>query len=177
VAYYSMMKGFADEMAAVGKRLDNEDVICYILAGLDIDFNHFVEAFTAKTEPQILQDMYSQLVIVEAHVESQKEHQHITVNATYHGGRGGRGPMRGHGNGGFHGGRGGGRNGDRGGNKIPYQVCGKPDMVLSGATSILMQVTMEKRSMCMLLPPDTMLTLSGTQILVLLIISRLSWTS
>jgi hypothetical protein len=50
-AYYAQMKGYADEMAAVRKRLEDEDVIYYILAGLDFDFNPFVEAFTAKTEP------------------------------------------------------------------------------------------------------------------------------
>jgi hypothetical protein len=53
------MKGFADEMAAAGKRLDDEDVICYILVGLDFEFNPFVEAFTAKTDPQTLNDCYS----------------------------------------------------------------------------------------------------------------------
>jgi hypothetical protein len=56
----------------------------------------------------------------------QKEHQQISVNAAYRGGRGGgRGPMRGHGDGSFRGGRDGDRNGGPGGNKIPYQVCGK----------------------------------------------------
>jgi hypothetical protein len=57
MTYYVQMKGFADEVAAAGKRLD--EVICYILAGLDVDFNPFVEAFTAKTEPQTLNDLYS----------------------------------------------------------------------------------------------------------------------
>jgi hypothetical protein len=115
-AYYGQMKGFIDEMATVGKRLEDEEVICYILAGLDVDFNPFVKAFTAKTEPQTLHDLYSQLLITEARVESQKEQQHISVHAAY--GGGGRG---GHGDGGF---RRGGRNGGRG-NKIPCQVCGK----------------------------------------------------
>jgi hypothetical protein len=41
-AYFLKMKGFADEMAVVRKRLD-DDVIYYILAGLDFDFNSFVE--------------------------------------------------------------------------------------------------------------------------------------
>jgi hypothetical protein len=53
------MKGFVDEMAAADKRLEDEEVICYILAGLDVDFNPFVEAFTAKTDPQMLHDLYS----------------------------------------------------------------------------------------------------------------------
>jgi hypothetical protein len=36
------MKGFADEMAVTGQQLDDEEVICYIRAGLDVDFNPFV---------------------------------------------------------------------------------------------------------------------------------------
>jgi hypothetical protein len=72
MTYYVQMKGFADEVVAAGKRLD-EEVICYILAGLDVDFNPFVVAFMAKTEPQMLNDLYSQLLIDEGRVESQKE--------------------------------------------------------------------------------------------------------
>jgi hypothetical protein len=53
------MKGFTDEMAAVGKHLDDEEVITYILAGLDFEYNPFVEAFMVKTEPQTLNDLYS----------------------------------------------------------------------------------------------------------------------
>jgi hypothetical protein len=72
-AYYSLMKGYADEMAATGKHLEDEDVICYILAGLNFKYNPFVESFTAKTDPQTLNDLYSQLLMAEARVESQKE--------------------------------------------------------------------------------------------------------
>jgi hypothetical protein len=111
-------------MVASSKHLEGEEVICYILSGLDVDFNPFVEAFMPKTEPQSLNDLYSHLLIAEAWVESQKEQQQISVNAAYCGGdRGGRGPMRGRGDGGFCV-RGGGRNGGRG-NKVPCQVCGK----------------------------------------------------
>jgi hypothetical protein len=121
---YVQMKGFTNEMAAADKRLDDEEVISYILAGLDIDFNPFVEAFTAKTKPQTLNDLYSQLLISEARVEAQKEQQQINVNAAFRGsGRGGRGHMHGCSDGGFRG-CGGGRHGDHG-NKIPCQVYGK----------------------------------------------------
>jgi hypothetical protein len=34
-AYYAKMKGFTDEIATVGKHLDDEEVITYILVGLD----------------------------------------------------------------------------------------------------------------------------------------------
>jgi hypothetical protein len=36
--------------------------ISNILAGLDFEYNSFIEAFTAKTEPQTLNDLYSQLL-------------------------------------------------------------------------------------------------------------------
>jgi hypothetical protein len=32
-AYYSLMKGYADEMADAGNHLEDEDVICYIPCG------------------------------------------------------------------------------------------------------------------------------------------------
>jgi hypothetical protein len=41
-------------------------VICYILVGLDADFNPFVEAFMAETDPQMLHDLYSHLLITKA---------------------------------------------------------------------------------------------------------------
>jgi hypothetical protein len=126
VVYYAKMKGFADEMAAAGKCLDDEEVTTYILEGFDFEYNPFVEAFTAKIEPQTLKDLYSQLLAAEARVESQREQQQITANATFRGDRGGCGPMHGRGDGGFHGGCGTGRGGGCGnGNKVLCQVYGK----------------------------------------------------
>jgi hypothetical protein len=128
-AYYTKMEGFIDEMAAAGKRLDDEEMITYILAGLDFEYNHFVEAFTAKTKPQTLNDLYSQLLTAEVRVEAQKEHHLISAIAAFCGGRGGHGPPRGHDDGGgYRGGRGGGHSsGGRGNdNKVSCQECGKP---------------------------------------------------
>jgi hypothetical protein len=48
--------------------LDDEEIICYILAGLDFEFNPFVQAFTTKMGPQMLNDLYSQLITTEARV-------------------------------------------------------------------------------------------------------------
>jgi hypothetical protein len=42
VAYYTHMTGYADEMVAAKKRLDDEEVITYILTRLDVNFNPFV---------------------------------------------------------------------------------------------------------------------------------------
>jgi hypothetical protein len=46
--YYNKMKGFADEMAAAGKPLEVEDFISYVLAGLDQDYNSFMENVMGK---------------------------------------------------------------------------------------------------------------------------------
>jgi hypothetical protein len=69
-AYFTQMKGFTDKMAVAAKRLDDDEVICYILVGLDFEFNPFVEVFVSKTEPQTLHDLFSQLLTVEAQVEA-----------------------------------------------------------------------------------------------------------
>ena len=47
-AYYTKMKGLADEMAAAGKKLDDDDIIEYILNGLDAEYNPFVSSMTIK---------------------------------------------------------------------------------------------------------------------------------
>jgi hypothetical protein len=46
------MKGFTDEIVATCQHLDDQDTIYYILAGLDFEFNPFVEAFTTKLGPR-----------------------------------------------------------------------------------------------------------------------------
>ena len=40
--FFSKMKALADDMAAAGKKLDDEEIISYILAGLDRDFDSVV---------------------------------------------------------------------------------------------------------------------------------------
>lgn len=56
-AYYTKMKGFADEMAAAGKKLDDADIIDYILNGLDSDYNPFVSSLSVKDDVT-LSDLY-----------------------------------------------------------------------------------------------------------------------
>jgi hypothetical protein len=59
------MKGFADEMATAGKPLEDDDFISYVMAGLDQDYNSFVENITGKTEIS-MGALYSQLLAAEA---------------------------------------------------------------------------------------------------------------
>jgi hypothetical protein len=46
--YYGKMKTLADEMAFAGKKLEDEELVTYILAGLDIEFNLVVSAVAAR---------------------------------------------------------------------------------------------------------------------------------
>jgi hypothetical protein len=73
VAYYCRMMdfaAFADEMDAAGKLLEDEDFVSYVLAGLDQDYNSFVENVTGKEEIS-LGSMYSKLLAVEARLDLQ----------------------------------------------------------------------------------------------------------
>jgi hypothetical protein len=97
--YFNQIKTLADEMAAAGKPLDNDDVISYVLAGLqDEAYNGFVAAITAliKAEKFIsLSDLYAQLLSCEARLEGQNPSDSadggMTANLANRGGRGHRG--------------------------------------------------------------------------------------
>jgi hypothetical protein len=67
--YVAKMKTLADEMASAGKKLDDEELISYILAGLDYEYNSLVSSIAARVEPVTLGDMYSQLLAFETRLE------------------------------------------------------------------------------------------------------------
>jgi hypothetical protein len=58
-AYFGKMKGYADEMAASGKELEDEYFIAYLLAGLDYEYNSFVENMSARSDPVTISDVYA----------------------------------------------------------------------------------------------------------------------
>jgi hypothetical protein len=45
--YISKMKILTDEMASAGKKLDDEELTSYILAGLDSEYNSIVSSIAA----------------------------------------------------------------------------------------------------------------------------------
>ncbi|KAK1694183.1 hypothetical protein QYE76_010880 [Lolium multiflorum] len=91
--FFNQIKTLADEMAAAGKPLDNEDVISYVLSSLnDETYNGSVAAITAliKAEKFIsLIDLYAQLLSYEARLEDQNSTGGSSVNSATRGGRGG----------------------------------------------------------------------------------------
>ena len=96
-AYYTKMKGLADEMAAAGKKLDDDDVIDYILNGLDADYNPFVSSMSVKDNLS-LTDLYGQLLSYEARLLQQNQ-DGGRIYSSANTASSGRGRGRGHGRG------------------------------------------------------------------------------
>lgn len=98
--YIGKMRSLADEMAAAGKPLDDEDLVSYIVAGFDIEYNPVVFAVLARVEPITLTE----------HLLSFKQRMDL-----WQGSNGGSANVASHGGGrGNGGGRGGARSGGRG---------------------------------------------------------------
>jgi hypothetical protein len=131
-AYYNKMKGYAYEMAATGKPLEDKDFVSYLLAGLDQDYNSFIKIVVGKTKI-VLGSLYSQFLTVEVRLELQNSQSQSTVNAAVHGRGGGyRGRGGGRGDGGGRGGFGQGFGGRGGagsslGTKPICQLCKKTE--------------------------------------------------
>ncbi|XP_073363640.1 uncharacterized protein [Aegilops tauschii subsp. strangulata] len=124
--YIGRMKALGNEMASAGKPLDDDDMVSYILAGLDYDYISFVSSIcVARTEPIKVAELYSQLISFEkclAMFEGGNHSSQSSANVVSRGrggfGRGGGG----RGNGGR--GNGGRDNGNgNGGDDLPEVVC------------------------------------------------------
>jgi hypothetical protein len=97
--YFAKMKEYIDQMAAAGKKLDDDDVVSYILTGLDVEYNGVVENVD-RVDPISISDLFAQLLAREARVEGQHQ-AGMSANVATRGG----GNFRGRG-GGHDGGRG-----------------------------------------------------------------------
>jgi hypothetical protein len=66
------MPGFADEMEAVWKPLDGDDIISYILNGLDADYNSLIEKVNGMATPISPKTLYSRLLDTKVRLVAQK---------------------------------------------------------------------------------------------------------
>ena len=83
------MKALGDEMAAIGKPLTDNDMVSYILAGLDFDYMSFVSTIYARTESIKVSKLYSQLINFESRLamfEGGGQSSHSSANAVSCGG-------------------------------------------------------------------------------------------
>jgi hypothetical protein len=91
-AYFSSMRGFADEMMAAEKPLDDDDIVSYILNGLDADYNSLIEHANGMADPTSPETLYLHFLNTEARLVSQKAHRdqkdpyQMMANTAAHGG-------------------------------------------------------------------------------------------
>jgi hypothetical protein len=101
--YITKMKSHADEMASA-KKVDDEELVSYILAGLDEEYNSVVSALIARVEPALVAEAHSQLLTFKNRMNLIHGGHQASTNAACrgHGGPGpcGRGCLD-HGRGGF----------------------------------------------------------------------------
>jgi len=68
-AYFSKMHALGDELAAAGKPLEDEELVSFIIAGLDADYNPLVSSIMTRTEPMSLSDLYAQIMCYDMRLE------------------------------------------------------------------------------------------------------------
>jgi hypothetical protein len=134
--YFMKMKSLADDMASVGKRIEDDQLVAYILTGLnDPEYDSIVTGVSNRTQPISIGEMYSQLVSHEQRVEMRSGGSQSSANVAAKGNRNNFKPNQGSG-GRPNGGRGGfnrGPKGGRTGTRTPFpeyqdgvkcQICG-----------------------------------------------------
>lgn len=60
VAYFAKMKAYSDELAAAGKPIGDQEMMLFILNGLDFDYNPLVSSVLGLTDPISLSELYAQ---------------------------------------------------------------------------------------------------------------------
>ncbi|CAN6310998.1 unnamed protein product [Urochloa humidicola] len=71
-AYMTKMKALADELAAAGKPLGDEEFTAFVVNGLDEDYNPLVSALMARIEPIVYNELLSQLISFEGRLKIQR---------------------------------------------------------------------------------------------------------
>ena len=61
-AYYAKVKAIGDELATAGRPVPDEELVTFILAGLNFDYNPLVSSVLARATPISLSDLYAQLL-------------------------------------------------------------------------------------------------------------------
>jgi glutathionylspermidine synthase len=64
--YVTKVKALVDEMASARKPIDEEELVSYILAGLDEEYNPVVSALVAQKDSVSVGEAYSQLLNFES---------------------------------------------------------------------------------------------------------------
>lgn len=108
--YFNKMRSIRDELAVVGKVVDEDEMVTFIFNGLDFDYNPFVSSILGRSDAVTISNLYYQMTAYDMRYEMYEEQQgggqfQSSANSA------GRGRGNFHGRGGNRGGRGRGCNG------------------------------------------------------------------
>lgn len=101
--YFRKVKRLGDTLAAIGKRVEDEELIAYMLQGLGPDYDPLVTSITTRTDVYTVSDVYAHMLSYEMrHVRNGTLEQlssannvnRIATRGGSNGGRGGRGRSR-----------------------------------------------------------------------------------
>jgi hypothetical protein len=67
--FFVKMKGLADDMASAGRKLEDEELVTFIITGLGEEFESFVSAVASRVEPISVNELYAQLIAFEQRKE------------------------------------------------------------------------------------------------------------
>jgi hypothetical protein len=79
--YFGKMKALGDEMKAAGRHLDDEELVEYIITGLDEEYTPLVSARCARVEPISISELFSQLLNFETRVNLFSDDHHRSANS------------------------------------------------------------------------------------------------
>lgn len=87
--YVGKMQALGDQMVAAGRALEQEELVEYILTGLDEDFNPIVSALIARKEKATVSEVYQDLLAFETRMDLPGiGHSGSSANSANRGGRG-----------------------------------------------------------------------------------------
>jgi hypothetical protein len=68
IEYIRKIKALGDEMAVAGRPLEDEELVQYIITGLDEEYMLLVSALCARADPISISELFSQLLIFETYI-------------------------------------------------------------------------------------------------------------
>jgi hypothetical protein len=97
--YYSKMCQYAYDLVASRTPLRDDELVTYLLAGLDEGYNFVFTSVVGRTDPIAPSELYSQLLSFDQHTSLQVQSSHGESMSAMSTSRGGRGYSGGHGSG------------------------------------------------------------------------------
>ncbi|XP_048564501.1 keratin, type I cytoskeletal 9-like [Triticum urartu] len=67
--YFGHMRALSDELAAAGKPIGEDELVSFIIAGLDMEYQPIISALDARTDPVTVENLFSMVANFDQRVE------------------------------------------------------------------------------------------------------------